>query len=57
MLWPLLIMALGFTLLFVTLLLVRMRTALIAAQDARAPPRARSIARAQSAMLRHRAAS
>jgi hypothetical protein len=32
MLWPLLIMALGFTLAFVALLLVRMRTALIAAK-------------------------
>ncbi len=32
MLWPLLIMALGFTLLFATLLLLRMRTALIAAK-------------------------
>jgi heme exporter protein C len=32
MLWPLLIMALGFTLLFVTLLMIRMRTALIAAK-------------------------
>jgi len=32
MLWPLLIMALGFTLFFVTLLLLRMRTALMAAK-------------------------
>jgi heme exporter protein C len=32
MLWPLQIMALGFTLLFVTLLMIRMRTALIAAK-------------------------
>ena len=32
MLWPLLIMALGFTLFFVALLLIRMRTALIAAK-------------------------
>ncbi|HLJ63093.1 MAG TPA: heme ABC transporter permease [Stellaceae bacterium] len=32
MLWPLLIMALGFTLFFVTLLLVRMRSALMAAK-------------------------
>jgi heme exporter protein C len=32
MLWPLLIMALGFTLAFVALLLIRMRTALIAAK-------------------------
>jgi heme exporter protein C len=32
MLWPLLVMALGFTLLFATLLLVRMRTALMAAK-------------------------
>jgi heme exporter protein C len=32
MLWPLLIMALGFTLFFVTLLMIRMRTALIAAK-------------------------
>ncbi len=32
MLWPLLVMALGFTLLFVTLLMLRMRTALIAAK-------------------------
>jgi heme exporter protein C len=32
MLWPLLVMALGFTLLFVTLLLLRMRSALIAAK-------------------------
>ena len=32
MLWPLLVMALGFTLFFVTLLMVRMRTALIAAK-------------------------
>jgi len=52
MLWPLLIMALGFTLFFVTMLMVRMRTALIAAkvralrlvssdEDARSAPRAR----------------
>jgi len=52
MLWPLLIMALGFTLFFVTMLLVRMRTALIAAKvralrlvsserEARAAPRDR----------------
>jgi heme exporter protein C len=32
MLWPLLIMALGYTLLFATLLMVRMRTALLAAK-------------------------
>jgi heme exporter protein C len=32
MLWPLLVMALGFTLFFATLLLIRMRTALIAAK-------------------------
>jgi heme exporter protein C len=32
MLWPLLVMALGFTLLFVTLLLIRMRAALIDAK-------------------------
>ena len=32
MLWPLLIMALGFTLFFVTLLLLRMRSALMAAK-------------------------
>jgi heme exporter protein C len=32
MLWPLLIMALGFTVFFATLLLIRMRTALIAAK-------------------------
>jgi heme exporter protein C len=32
MLWPLLIMALGFTLAFVALLLIRMRSALIAAK-------------------------
>jgi heme exporter protein C len=32
MLWPLLIMALGFTLLFITLLLLRMRSALMAAK-------------------------
>jgi heme exporter protein C len=51
MLWPLLLMALGFTLFFVTMLLVRMRTALIAAraramrlvssEEERAAPRAR----------------
>ena len=51
MLWPLLLMALGFTLFFVTMLLVRMRTALIAARaramrlvssdEERAAPRAR----------------
>jgi heme exporter protein C len=51
MLWPLLVMALGFTLFFVTMLLVRMRTALIAAraramrlvssEEERAAPRAR----------------
>ena len=32
MLWPLLMMALGFTLFFATLLLIRMRTLLIAAK-------------------------
>ena len=32
MLWPLLVMALGFTLFFVALLLIRMRTALMAAK-------------------------
>jgi heme exporter protein C len=32
MLWPLLVMALGFTLFFATLLLIRMRTLLIAAK-------------------------
>ena len=52
MLWPLLVMALGFTLLFATLLLVRMRSALIAARlralrlvasaEARPPRRARA---------------
>ena len=52
MLWPLLVMALGFTLLFVALLLLRMRTALVAAkvrallllahdETARPAPRAR----------------
>jgi len=51
MLWPLLVMAVGFTLLFAALLLLRMRTALVAARvralrlvanqaDARAVPRA-----------------
>jgi heme exporter protein C len=51
MLWPLLVMALGFTLLFAALLLLRMRTALVAARvralrlmanqaEARAVPRA-----------------
>ncbi|HJT05305.1 MAG TPA: heme ABC transporter permease [Stellaceae bacterium] len=56
MLWPLLIMALGFTLLFVTLLLIRMRTALIAAKI-RALRMAEVERAAESAMLRHRAAS
>ena len=49
MLWPLLVMALGFSLFFVTLLLLRMRTALIAAKvralrlaEASAAPRPRS---------------
>jgi heme exporter protein C len=52
MLWPLLIMALGFSLFFATMLLLRMRTALIAAkaralrlassaEDSRAAPRVR----------------
>src|SRR5258707_4887319 len=56
MLWPLLIMALGFTLLFVTLLLIRMRTALIAAKI-RALRLAEVEREAHSAALRHRAAS
>jgi heme exporter protein C len=56
MLWPLLIMALGFTLLFVTLLLIRMRTALIAAKI-RALRLAEVEREAERAMLRHRAAS
>ncbi|HEX6841653.1 MAG TPA: heme ABC transporter permease [Stellaceae bacterium] len=56
MLWPLLIMALGFTLLFVTLLLIRMRTALLAAKI-RALRMAEVERAAESAMLRHRAAS
>jgi heme exporter protein C len=56
MLWPLLIMALGFTLLFVTLLLVRMRTALLAAK-LRALRLAEVERAAESAVLRHRAAS
>ena len=56
MLWPLLIMALGFTLLFVTLLLIRMRTALLAAKI-RVLRMAEVERAAESAMLRHRAAS
>ena len=56
MLWPLLIMALGFTLLFVTLLLIRMRTALLAAKI-RALRMAEVERAAESAMLRHRTAS
>src|SRR6266478_1673217 len=56
MLWPLLIMALGFTLLFVTLLLIRMRTALVAAKI-RALRLAEVEREAHSAALRHRAAS
>src|SRR5712692_10049001 len=56
MLWPLLIMALGFTLLFVTLLLIRMRTALIAAKI-RALRLAEVEREAHSAALRHRTAS
>src|SRR5258708_16276199 len=56
MLWPLLIMALGFTLLFVTLLLILIRTALIAAKI-RALRLAEGEREAHSAALRHRAAS
>ena len=56
MLWPLLIMALGFTLLFVTLLLIRMRTALLAAKI-RAMRMAEVERAAESAVLRQRAAS
>ncbi len=56
MLWPLLIMALGFTLFFVTVLLIRMRTALIAAKI-RALRLAEVERETQSAALRHRAAS
>ena len=56
MLWPLLIMALGFTLLFVTLLLIRMRTALLIAKI-RALRMAEVERAAERAMLRHRAAS
>jgi heme exporter protein C len=56
MLWPLLIMALGFTLLFVTLLLIRMRTALLAAKI-RALRLVEVERAAESAVLRHRAAS
>src|ERR1700720_3952533 len=56
MLWPLLIMALGFTLFFVTVLLIRMRTALIAAK-VRALRLAEVDRAADSAVLRHRAAS
>jgi len=56
MLWPLLIMALGFTLLFITLLLIRMRTALLAAKI-RALRMAEVERAAESAVLRHRAAS
>ena len=55
-LWPLLIMALGFTLLFVTLLLIRMRTALLAAKI-RAMRMAEVERAAESAVLRQRAAS
>src|SRR3984893_6072811 len=56
MLWPLLIMALGFTLFFVTVLLIRMRTALLAAK-VRALRLAEVDRAADSAVLRHRAAS
>src|SRR5690242_15807200 len=56
MLWPLFIMALAFTLLFVTLLLIRMRTALLAAKI-RVLRMAEVERAAESAMLRHRAAS
>jgi heme exporter protein C len=56
MLWPLLIMALGFTLLFVTLLLIRMRTALLAAKI-RALRLVEVERAAERAVLRHRAAS
>ena len=56
MLWPLFIMALGFTLLFVTLLLIRMRTALLAAKI-RAMRMAEVERAAESAVLRQRAAS
>jgi heme exporter protein C len=56
MLWPLLIMALGFTLLFVTLLLIRMRIALLAAKI-RALRLVEVERAAERAVLRHRAAS
>jgi heme exporter protein C len=56
MLWPLLIMALGFTLLFVTLLLIRMRTALLAAKI-RALRMAEVERAAERAVLRRRVAS
>src|SRR5260370_38799528 len=56
MLWPLLTLALGFTLFFVTLLLIRMRTALIAAK-VRALRLAEVEREAHGATLRRRAAS
>jgi heme exporter protein C len=56
MLWPLLTMALGFTMFFVTVLLIRMRTALIAAKI-RALRLAEVEREAHGAALRHRAAS
>ncbi|HEX9489257.1 MAG TPA: heme ABC transporter permease [Stellaceae bacterium] len=56
MLWPLLTLALGFTVFFVTVLLIRMRTALIAAK-VRALRLAEVEREAHKATLRHRAVS
>ena len=56
MLWPLLTLALGFTVFFVTVLLIRMRTALIAAK-VRALRLAAVEREAHKATLRHRAVS